>query len=89
MDFNESFFDQLLRSPKVEALCVEAAEAIADDLRKSGPKATEDYVNGIEVRVKHQERVVALVVGTDEKTLLLESIGGYMVRALQRRKRSH
>lgn len=87
MDFNNDFFDQLSRSPGVERLCVEAAESIADDLRATGPRDTEDYINGIEVQVKRQKRVVALVVGTDRKTLLLESKGGYMARALQRWKR--
>ena len=87
MEFREGFFEELLRSPAVEKLCVDAAEAIAADIVANGPKDTEAYVNGIEVRVKRQKRVVALVVGTDPKTLLLESKGGYMVRALQRQKR--
>ena len=87
MQFNESFFEQLSRSPRVEALCVEAAESIAADLRATGPRDTDAYINGIEVQVKRQKRVVALVVGTDRKTMLLESVGGYMARALQRWKR--
>jgi len=87
-DFNEAFFQQLSTSPAVTGLCVGIAEEIAADLRATGPEDTGEYKRGIVVRVKRQKRSVALVVGTDPKTLLLESKGGYMVRALQRKKRS-
>lgn len=88
MQFNEQFFDELGRSPAVEQLVTQYAAELAADIITTGPRDTNDYVNGIKVVVKHQKRVVALVVATDRKSLLLESKGGYMVRALNRKKRS-
>jgi hypothetical protein len=87
MQFNNAFFEELSRSEPVTRLCVDVAEEIAADIRSTGPRDTDAYVDGIGVRVKHQRRSVAVVEGTDPKTLLIESKLGVMARALQRAKR--
>lgn len=87
MDVNNAFFEQLSRSPAVVKVTMDAAERVAKTARDRGPKATRDYVDGIKVRKKFQRRVVALVVGTDSKTMLIESKTGNLVRALQANKR--
>lgn len=89
MDFNNAFFDELSRSPKVAALVSEITEEIADDLRASAPEVSGKYKNGISTAMKHQRRVVGLVLATDKKSLLVEAKLGLMVRALNRAKRRH
>jgi hypothetical protein len=86
--YNNAFFEQLGRSPEVVELTTDVAQEIADTAIADGPRDTEDYVNGIKVQVKFQKRVVALVVGTDKKTMLIESKTGNLVRALNKKKRS-
>ncbi|MEO5919931.1 MAG: HK97 gp10 family phage protein [Pseudolysinimonas sp.] len=85
--FNEEFFQQLSRSPAVTALVVGVAQQIAADARSTAPVDTGAYRDGIEVHVKQQKRSVALVVGTDKKTMLVESKTGNLARALQRAKK--
>lgn len=87
MQFNEEFFQELSRSPGVEALVLQVAEEVAADIRATAPVDTGAYKKGFQVRLKRQKRSVALVVGTDPKTLLIESKTGTMVRALQRAKK--
>lgn len=88
MDFNNAFFDELLRSPAVEGVVVGAAQRVAAQWRADAPVDTAAYRNGIQVRVKFQRRVVAEVVSTDKKTMLIESKLGVGARALQKQKRS-
>lgn len=88
MQFNNAFFEQLSRSPEVQAVTVEAANRVAQTARERAPVDTEEYRKGIVVRKKFQRRVVALVEGTDPKTMLIESKTGNLVRALQANKRS-
>lgn len=88
MQFNNAFFEQLSRSPAVQAVTVEAANRVAQTARERAPVDTEAYRKGIGVRKKFQRRVVALVEGTDPKTMLIESKTGNLVRALQANKRS-
>ncbi len=87
MQVNNAFFEQLGRSPQVVKLVRDAGERVAKTARDRGPKDSREYVNGIKVRVKYQRRVVALVEGTDPKTMLIESKTGNLVRALQANKR--
>jgi hypothetical protein len=87
MEINNAYFEQLSRSPAVVKVTVDAAQRVAKTARDRGPKDSRDYVNGIKVRVKYQRRVVALVEGTDPKTMLIESKTGNLVRALQANKR--
>lgn len=85
--FNNAFFEELSRSAAVTNLCVSVAETIAADARANAPVDTGAYRDGIVVRLKHQRRSVALVVGTDKKTMLVEAKTGNLVRALQRAKK--
>lgn len=85
--FNEGFFQNLGRSPAVTNLVVGAAQQIAADARSTAPVDSGDYRRGIHVEVKFQKRVVALVMASDKKSLLIESRTGNLVRALNRRKR--
>lgn len=88
MQFNNAFFEELSRSPGVQAVTVEAANRVAATARSQAPRDSGDYAKGIVVRKKFQRRVVALVEGTDPKTMLIESKTGNLVRALQANKRS-
>lgn len=81
---NDSFLDQLGRSPQVVALVNAKRDAVAAVIRATGPEDTRDYKRGIVTRGKIQNRrYVGLVVGTDKKTLLIESKLGVMARALR------
>lgn len=83
VQFSNSYFDQLSRSPGVVNLTLAAARKIAATARSTAPSATSAYRNGIVVRLKYQRRAVALVVGTDKKTMLIESKTGNLARALR------
>lgn len=85
VDFNDAFFEKLGKSPEVTALCVKKAEEVATAARASAPRDTEDYARGIVVRVvERNRRNAALVVATDEKSMLVESFSGNLARALKR-----
>ncbi|GAA1736858.1 HK97 gp10 family phage protein [Microcella frigidaquae] len=86
MQFNNAFFEQLSRSPGVVSVTVEAANRVAATARENAPVDSGKYRKGIVVRKKFQRRVVALVEGTDPKTMLIESKTGNLVRALQKNK---
>ncbi len=88
MQFNNAFFEQLSRSPGVQAVTIAAANRVAATARQRAPVDSGSYRRGIVVRKKFQRRVVALVEGTDPKTMLIESKTGNLVRALQANKRS-
>lgn len=88
MQFNNAFFEELSRSPGVQAVTIEAANRVAATARATAPEDSGAYRSGIVVRKKFQRRVVALVEGTDPKTILIESRTGNLVKALQANKRS-
>lgn len=81
--FNDAFFDQLSRSPAVAALVDAAVERVAATARANAPTASGDYRNGIVTASKLQRRYVGLVIGTDPKTMLIESRTGNLARALR------
>jgi len=81
--FNNAFFEELSRSAGVVNLVTEAAEKVAATARQTAPVDSGDYRDGIKVVLKYQRRVVALVVGTDKKTMLVESKHGTLARALR------
>lgn len=83
VQFNNGYFDQLSRSPGVVKITVDAARRIAATARATAPANTGDYRNGIRVRLKYQRRAVALVEGTDKKTMIIESKTGNLARALR------
>ncbi|TPF97565.1 hypothetical protein EP30_01085 [Bifidobacterium sp. UTCIF-39] len=72
--FDDSFFEAILRSAKVDALCKEKAERTLAIARKNAPVDSGDYKRGLKIKkVRHAHRDTYLVVGTDAKTLLIES----------------
>lgn len=81
--FNNQFFDDLSRSPGVVNLVDQATEAIAETARSTAPVDTEAYRDGITTSGKLQRRYVGLVIGTDPKTMLIESKTGNLARALR------
>lgn len=85
---NQSFFDRILRAPGVEALVDQAAERALAAAQASAPVDTGAYRAGL--RIEHHEsqfRRVADVVGTDPKTMLIESRTGNLARSLKGAKR--
>lgn len=84
MEFNDAYFEQLARSAAVNDLVKSRADAIAARARATAPVDSGDYKGGIVVRKKRaSRRDVWLVVGTNWKTLLVESKTGNLVRALR------
>lgn len=85
---NPRYFETVLRQPKVERL----VDGIAADglaiARADAPVDTRAYRNGL--HIEHHEsryRRTARVVGSDPKTLLLESKLGILARMLKKVKR--
>lgn len=85
--FNNDFFNQLGRSPGVIAGVDAVVEEIAATARSTAPEDTGDYKNGITTAGKMQDRYVGLAVGTDKKTMLIESKTGNLARAGKRHMR--
>lgn len=84
---NQHWFDTILRSAPVEAKVDSVADRARRIAQANAPVDTQAYRNGI--RVEHREsryRRTARVVGTDEKTLRIESKTGNLARALKAAK---
>lgn len=89
VQFNDSFFEQLGRSPAVVGLCVEVANKVAAAARASAPKKSHDYANSIHVEVVRRGRRNAALVKADSPiALLVESKTGNLARALNQVKKS-
>ena len=85
---NPRFFETVLRQPRVERLVDEVADAALTNARTGAPVDTEAYRNGL--HIEHHEsrfRRTTRVVGSDEKTMLIESKTGNLARALKGAKR--
>lgn len=84
IDFDDAYFKRILRSAGVDSLTREAAERVYARAYAAAPVATGDYQRGLMVRKERAAtRDVYLVVGTDWKTLLVESKTGNLARALK------
>lgn len=87
VDFNNSFFDEMLNSAGVRALTRGAAEKALNIARANAPVDTGAYRDGLQVEaVQHAHRTTYIVVGTDAKTMLIESQTGNLVKALKKAK---
>ena len=87
VDFNNSFFDEMLNSAGVRALARGAAEKALNIARANAPVDTGAYRDGLQVEaVQHAHRTTYRVVGTDAKTMLIESQTGNLVKALKKAK---
>lgn len=87
VDFNNSFFDEMLNSAGVRALTRGVAEKALNIARANAPVDTGAYRDGLQVEaVQHAHRTTYRVVGTDAKTMLIESQTGNLVKALKKAK---
>jgi hypothetical protein len=87
VDFNQKFFDEILKSAGVQQATKAAAERAANIARATAPVDTGAYRDGITLEEHDWKyRVGYLVVGHDPKTLLIESKTGNLARALKRAK---
>ena len=87
VDFNNSFFDEMLNSAGVRALTRGAAEKALNIARANAPVDTGAYRDGLQVEaVQHAHRTTYRVVGTDAKIMLIESQTGNLVKALKKAK---
>lgn len=87
VDFNDSFFDEMLNSAGVRALTRGTAEKALNIAKANAPVDTGAYRDGLQVEaVQHAHRTTYMVVGTDAKTMLIESQTGNLVKALKKAK---
>ena len=79
--FNDKYFDELMNSAGVKAMTRRAAEKTLEYAKAHAPGA---YRDGLQIEeVKHAHRTTCMVVGTDPKTLLVESKTGNLRKALK------
>lgn len=84
VQFNEGFFESILRTSRVEALVDGVGNRTLDIAQATAPVDTEEYRDGL--HIEHHEsryRRTTRVVGSDPKTLLIESKTGTLARALK------
>lgn len=82
--FNDRYFDELLNSAGVKAMTRRAAEKTLEYAKAHAPVDNGDYRDGLQIEeVKHEHRTTCMVVGTDPKTLLVESKTGNLRKALK------
>ena len=85
--FNDVFFDQIMNSAGVRAMTRGAAEKALGVAKANAPIDTGAYRGGLEVKaVQHAHRTTYMVVGTDAKTMLVESKTGNLRKALKAAK---
>ncbi len=84
IEFNQAFFDNVLRSPGVDGIVKQAAERAASVARATAPVDTGSYRDRIRVVVRESRyRRVYRVVAQDPKSLIIESKTGNLARALK------
>lgn len=82
--FNDKYFDELMNSAGVNAMTSRAAEKTLAYAQSHAPVDTGAYRDGLRIEeVKHAHRTTCMVVGTDPKTLLVESKTGNLRKALK------
>ena len=87
IDFNPKFFNNIMKTAGVVKLSKAAAEKAAGIARATAPYKSGDYQRGIKVVQRDARyRSTWQVVGTDWKTLLVESKTGNLARALKAAK---
>ena len=84
IEWDQSFFDNIMRSAGVQSLEKAAAERVLAVAQATAPVDTGDYQRGLRiVKAERKYRTAYLVEGTDWKTLLVESKTGNLARALK------
>lgn len=87
VEFNEKYFESVLRQSKVEAVTDAAGNRALTTAKANAPVDTADYQRGL--HIEHHEsryRRTTRVVGDDNKTMLIESKTGNLARALKAAK---
>lgn len=79
--------DALTHDPGIVAVTMRTTNQLAETIRDAAPEDTRDLKNGIQTRLKFQERVVGVVESTDPKSLIVEARTGFMARAVKRSAR--
>lgn len=83
MEFQNGYFEALLRSAPVRGLVDGAAERVADKARSTAPVGDGDYKNGIKTSGKLQDRYVGLVQATAPHSMVVEARTGNLARAVR------
>ncbi len=85
VDFNDSFFEEILNSVGVKELTRQAASRVLAEAVASAPVRTGKYRDGLGIEeVRRAHRTTMMVVGHDAKTMLVESQTGNLRKALKR-----
>lgn len=85
VDFNQKYFDHILKSAGIVNLTKKKAEQAAKIARSTAPVDTGSYRDQIEVeRAEFRYRTGFHVVGHDPKSLLIEAKTGNLARALKK-----
>ena len=85
---NQAWFDTAMKGSKVRALTKSAAGRALGAAKASAPVGTGAYQRGLRLEnADTQYRPVERVVGTDPKTLIIESKTGNLARAVKAAKR--
>ncbi|WRS30600.1 hypothetical protein U6G28_02620 [Actinomycetaceae bacterium MB13-C1-2] len=83
-EFDQGYFDSIMRSAGVQSLERDAAERVLAAAKAAAPVKTGAYKAGLRIeKAEAKYRTVYLVVGTDWKTMLVESRSGVLARALK------
>lgn len=82
-----AWFNNAMRSGKVQRLQEQAGRQVTNDARSSAPVDTGAYKNSIRMSSREaRHRRVTIVEAADEKALLIESKTGNLARAAKRAK---
>ena len=85
VELNDAFFETIGKSAEVTALTRDKADNVLNHAQASALVDTGAYRDGLKVQMtSSQFRNVARVVGTDSKTMLIESKTGNLARALRK-----
>jgi len=79
---NSAGVREFLQSAEVRAIVRPHAERVAARARTIAPRASEDYVNSIDVESTTTDRAVERVVARDRKSHIIEARDGVLARAL-------
>lgn len=84
VEFNQSFFDSIMRSAGVQSMQQAAAERVLQRAKATAPVRTGAYRDGLHIaRAERKYRTAFLVVGSAPHTLLVEAKTGNLARALK------
>ncbi|WP_336653079.1 MULTISPECIES: HK97 gp10 family phage protein [unclassified Leucobacter] len=83
MEFQNGYFEGLLRSAPVRAVVDEATERVAAKARSAAPEDGGDYKNKITTGGKMQERYVGVVTANARHSMKVEARTGNLARAVR------